>query len=66
MSNSIAADENGGIYTVTSAAQYKHVWRGRRLRQAWRVKLASDGLQGGIRIGPGSGSSPTLMGTAQR
>jgi hypothetical protein len=65
VSNSIAADENGGIYTVTSAAQYKHVWRGRRLRQAWRVALESDGLQGGIRIGPGSGSSPTLMGTAR-
>ncbi len=29
------------------------------------MKLASDGYQGGIRIGPGSGSSPTLMGTAK-
>src|SRR4029453_4553800 len=37
----------------------------RRLRQGWRVALESDGLQGGIRIGPGSGSSPTLMGTAR-
>jgi len=66
VSNSIAADEHGGIYTVTSAAQYKHVFDGRRLRLAWRVAVPSDGLQGGVRIGPGSGSSPTLMGTAKR
>lgn len=65
ISNSIGADENGAIYTVTSAAQYKHVWNGTSVSQAWRVKVASDGLQGGIRIGPGSGSSPTLMGTAK-
>lgn len=65
ISNSIGADEKGGIYTVTSAAQYKHVWNGSTISQAWRVKVASDGLQGGVRIGPGSGSSPTLMGTAK-
>jgi hypothetical protein len=66
VSNSIAADEHGGIYTVTSAAQYKHVWNGRSVKQAWRVKLATDGYQGGVRIGPGSGSSPTLMGTSKK
>jgi hypothetical protein len=66
VSNSIGADENGGIYTVTSAAQYKHVFNGKAVRQAWRVKLATDGQQGGVKIGPGSGSSPTLMGTAKR
>ena len=66
ISNSIGADEHGGIYTVTSAAQYKHVWNGTSIKQAWRVKIASDGLQGGVRIGPGSGSSPTLMGTAKK
>ncbi len=66
ISNSIGADEHGAIYTVTSAAQYKHVWNGTSIRQAWRVKIASDGLQGGVRIGPGSGSSPTLMGTAKK
>lgn len=66
VSNSIGADEHGAIYTVTSKAQYKHILKGGRLRQAWRVGLASDGLQGGVRIGPGSGSSPTLMGTARK
>ena len=30
ISNSIGADEHGAIYTVTSAAQYKHVFSGPR------------------------------------
>ena len=65
VSNSIGADEHGGIYTVTSAAQYKHVLDGKKIRKAWRVAVPTDGYQGGIRLGPGSGSSPTLMGTAK-
>ena len=66
VSNSIGADEHGGIYTVTSKAQYKHVFDGKAIKQAWRVGLATDGYQGGVRLGPGSGSSPTLMGTAKK
>jgi hypothetical protein len=66
VSNSIAADEHGAIYTVTSKAQYKHVVDGKAVKQAWRTKLATDGYQGGVRLGPGSGSSPTLMGTAKK
>ena len=65
ISNSIASDEKGAIYTVTSQAQYKHTFKGSDVKQAWRVKVPTDGLQGGIRIGPGSGSSPTLMGTSK-
>src|SRR3954464_8562539 len=65
VSNSIGADEHGGIYTVTSAAQYKHVFEGKKIRQAWRVAVPTDGYQGGIRLGSGSGSSPTLVGTAK-
>lgn len=63
VTNSIAADENDAIYTVTDHAQYRHDWTGTELRQTWRVAYASDGPQGGIRLGSGSGSSPTLMGT---
>lgn len=63
VTNSIAADEHDAIYTVTDAAQYRHDWDGRTLRQAWRAAYASDGPQGGVRVGAGSGSSPTLMGT---
>ncbi len=66
VSNSIAADEYGGIYVVTSKAQYKLRWNGRRLSRAWRAKYATGGVQGGARLGAGSGSTPTLMGTGRR
>lgn len=66
VSNSIGADENGGIYVVTSGAQYRFKWDGSSIRATWRVPYASDGPQGGIKLGSGSGSSPTLMGTGKR
>lgn len=64
VSNSIAADEHGGIYVVTSKAQYKYRWNGRSLRRAWRATYETGGVQGGARLGAGSGSTPSLMGTA--
>lgn len=66
ISNSIAADENGGIYVVTSKAQYKYRWDGRRLGRAWRATYETGGVQGGARLGAGSGSTPSLMGTGPR
>jgi hypothetical protein len=66
VSNSIAVDEKGGIYVVTSGAQYRFRWNGSQVRETWRVPYRSDGYQGGVRLGVGSGSSPTLMGTAKR
>lgn len=65
VSNSIAADEHGGIYVVTSKAMYRYDWDGTRLRQAWRSGYAS-GATSAVRIGDGSGSTPTLMGTSPR
>ena len=64
VSNSIAADEHGGIYVVTSKAQHKLRWDGHRLTRVWRAEYATGGVQGGARLGAGSGSTPTLMGTA--
>ncbi len=64
VSNSIAADENGGIYVVTSHAMYRIDWNGRRLTRGWRSGYAGAGGSGGGRLGAGSGSTPTLMGTA--
>ena len=66
ISNSIAADENGGIYVVTSKAQYKYRWNGRRLGRAGRATYEPGGVQGGARLGAGSGSTPSLMGTGRR
>ncbi|MEM9728390.1 MAG: hypothetical protein AAF997_07380, partial [Myxococcota bacterium] len=64
VSNSIATDENGGIYVVTSAAMYGFRWDGTALTQEWRVPYDSDPDVSPIRLGPGSGQTPSLMGTA--
>jgi hypothetical protein len=64
ISNSIAADEKGGLYVVSSHAMYRIDWKGNRLSQTWRSGYAGAGGSGGGRLGAGSGSTPTLMGTA--
>ncbi|MEM8609940.1 MAG: hypothetical protein AAGF92_22800, partial [Myxococcota bacterium] len=64
VSNSIATDENGGIYVVTSAAMYGFLWDGTALTQEWRVPYDSDPDVSPIRLGAGSGQTPSLMGTA--
>lgn len=64
VSNSIAADESGGIYLLTSAAMYRFDWDGSTLTRAWRAAYESaDEAPSPIRLGPGSGSTPSLMGT---
>ncbi|MEM7434852.1 MAG: hypothetical protein AAF436_06835, partial [Myxococcota bacterium] len=65
VSNNIAIDEDGGIYVVTSAAQYRFDWDGTSLTQAWRVPYDSDPNVSPIRLGPGSGQTPSLMGTRE-
>jgi hypothetical protein len=64
VSNSIAADENGGIYVVTNAAVIKYQWDGTSLTKVWRTEYLSDPPFSVLRLGPGSGSTPSLMGTA--
>jgi len=63
VSNSIAVDENGGIYLVTSAAMYRYQWDGTTLEQVWRTEYETVEQPCAIRLGPGSGSTPSLMGT---
>ncbi len=63
VSNSIAADEHGGIYVVTSQAIYRYDWDGTRVTLGWRAAYAAGGTSSSVRIGDGSGSTPTLMGT---
>jgi hypothetical protein len=62
VSNSIAVDETGAIYTVTDTAQYKHRVTSDGVEQVWRAPYES-GAGSGVRLGDGSGSTPTLMGT---
>jgi len=64
VSNSVAADEHGGLYLLTSEAMYKYQWDGTSLTQVWRTEYDSDEDVSAIRLGPGSGSTPSLMGTA--
>jgi hypothetical protein len=62
VSNSIAVDERGAIYTVTDTAQYKHVLGVAGVEQVWRATYET-GAGTGVRLGDGSGSTPTVMGT---
>jgi hypothetical protein len=65
VSNSVAVDEMGGIYVLTSAAMYRFDWDGSALNLGWRAEYqTAEEVPSPIRLGPGSGSTPSLMGTA--
>ncbi len=72
VSNSIAVDEKGGIYVVTSKAMYRVQWTGSKLSLdngsgAWRAAYETgDNVFIPGRLGYGSGSTPTLMGVGQQ
>ncbi|MFC1890444.1 hypothetical protein ACFL4G_11880, partial [Thermodesulfobacteriota bacterium] len=68
ISNSIACDEAGGIYVVTSKLMYRVQWTGTELTidesdGGWTAEYETGDDVSGPRLGPGSGSTPTLMGT---
>lgn len=72
VSNSIAVDENGGIYVVTGEAMYRVQWTGKALSLdsadgGWE-SLYENGadIQVPGRLGSGSGSTPTLMGVGDQ
>jgi hypothetical protein len=63
VSNSIAVDEDGGIFVVTSGAMYRVDWDGSALSLGWRGLYELGDGESGIRLGEGSGSTPSLMGS---
>lgn len=68
VSNSISADESGGVYVVTSKAQYRFSAHrtpsgAATFARDWRAEYETGGIVGGARLGSGSGSTPSLMGT---
>jgi hypothetical protein len=71
ISNSIAVDEDGGIFVVGSQSIARAVWTGSEVTLdaalgAWKVPYeAGDGTIKPGRLGPGSGSTPSLMGGAR-
>jgi hypothetical protein len=64
VSNSISADETGGIYVVTSKHMHRVQWDGETLRSAWTADYETGGAATGVRLGEGSGSTPDVMGTS--
>lgn len=67
VSNSIAVDENNGIYVASNSAMYKLVWTGTKLSDdeadgAWSQEYTSSVQPPMIKFGNGTGSTPTLMG----
>ena len=66
ISNSFALDERGGIYIVNSLYMCKALWNAvdKSIAIQWTTKYhdVEPSIYWG-RFGPGSGSSPTLMGT---
>ncbi|CDJ27423.1 uncharacterized protein EMH_0008690 [Eimeria mitis] len=69
VSNNIACDDRGGIYVVSSKYMHKAEWNGEQLTVAWEEPYDLEPGLGGtapVRLGEGSGSTPTLMGTANR
>ncbi len=67
VSNNIAADENGGIYVVTSKRMVRvnHDPRSGELAKAWSSPYNAGSDVSEIRLGEGSGSTPSLMGTGR-
>ena len=68
VSNNIAADENGGIYVVTSKRMVRvnHDPETGDLNKAWSSPYNAGSEVSEIRLGEGSGSTPTLMGTGRK
>ena len=69
VSNSIAVDENNGIYIASDSVMRKLVWTGSKISDkktdgAWAQKYTNSGteLPPIIKVGIGTGSTPTLMG----
>lgn len=67
VSNSIACDEENGIYVVTSKKMYRLQWTGVKLSTdlsdgGWTADYETGSGSSGIRLGEGSGATPTLMG----
>jgi hypothetical protein len=71
ISNSIACDEQGGIYVVTGKKMYRVQWTGSELttdeaKGGWEADYETGSDQAGIRLGKGSGTTPTLMGVGKQ
>ena len=67
ISNSIAVDENNGIYVASDKYMRKLVWTGTKLSQdekdgAWKSEYEIGEQPPTVKFGKGTGATPTLMG----
>ena len=67
LSNSVAVDENNGIYAASDRIMHKLVWTGTNLSDAepdgaWSCPYTHSKQPPIIKVGIGTGSTPTLMG----
>ncbi|MEW6341584.1 MAG: hypothetical protein AB1704_12985 [Pseudomonadota bacterium] len=67
VTNSFAIDEHNGIYIASDKYMHKLVWTGTRLSEdeadgAWKAPYDSGRQPPTVKIGTGTGSTPTLMG----
>lgn len=60
--NSLAVDETGGVYIVTTRALYRLEARRGRVKVIWRSKYPNSGVMKPGMLSPGSGTTPTLLG----
>jgi hypothetical protein len=62
VANTLSTDTDGGIYVQSSVATWRVNWDGEELSEGWRVEY-EDARQPGGRLGRGSNSSASVMGT---
>jgi hypothetical protein len=67
VSNSMAVDENNGIYVASDKLMHKLVWTGAKLSNegsdgAWSAPYDTGREPPNVKFGSGAGSTPTLMG----
>ncbi|MFM8268597.1 MAG: hypothetical protein ACKN9V_00260 [Pseudomonadota bacterium] len=66
VSNSLALDEDGGLYVVTHKRMVRLTWNGHTLLKAWESSYPSTDVLMPGRLGRGSGTTPTVMGTGEQ
>jgi hypothetical protein len=64
ITNSFAVDETGGVFIVSDAALYRfEAGPGGAPRVSWRQEYPNGGVQKPGQVSPGSGTTPTLIGS---
>lgn len=68
VSNNMACDDENGIYIVSDKFMHRVDWDGHKLHIRWEKPYATSSVAGtqAVRLGAGSGSTPSIMGEKNR